>query len=313
MEQKEHYGNNEEAELKRLESLFGEALGDLPTAEETQEAWTEFTRRHRAKRRRVYLSGFAIAASLALLLWLWSPWQRNAQKEIEVFASLEVPSKLTVTKTNGTITVCTPAATTTNVVLPDGTKVILSASSRLDYPESFGTGSRKVNLIGGARFEVRKDASRPFLVHTEELETRVLGTLFDVSAYIRNSSGITLYRGSVQVSKTANDSQSCRIKPGEQASLNSEGKLAVSKVNLQTQGSWTDGEFFFDNTDLMSVMREIGAWYNTDIVFNSRALLRERIYFRISRHLPLEKVLKALDDLGIARFSAQDGKVYVVK
>ena len=58
-------------------------------------------------------------------------------------------------------------------------------------------------------------------------------------------------------------------------------------------------------------MQDIGSWYNISIVFRSRPLLDERIYFHINRQLPVNTVLDALNDLKIAQFTMKEGKIIV--
>lgn len=101
------------------------------------------------------------------------------------------------------------------------------------------------------------------------------------------------------------------MRPGEQVSLDSKGGLQWAKIDTEKQKGWTKNEFSFDNAALMQVMQELGLWYNMSVVFHSRGLLEERIYFRINRKLSVNAVPDALNDLKIARFSLKDGKVVV--
>ena len=78
-----------------------------------------------------------------------------------------------------------------------------------------------------------------------------------------------------------------------------------------TEGKWTEGEFAFDDKGLKSVMQEIGSWYNISVVFHSRPLLDERIYFRMERKVSVNEVLGVLNDLGIAKFSMKEGVIVV--
>ena len=167
----------------QLEQLFGEALGDTPTADETRKAWQTFIRRHRIRHqsiRRIMILG--IAAAVIALALVFQPLLQPEQQEVEVFTSLEVPEEITFREEGKRIIVSTPPATITSVQLSDGSKVLLSANSRLEYLKEFTDTIRSVKLSGEARFEVAKDASRPFIVCTEQLQTRVLGTVFDVKA-----------------------------------------------------------------------------------------------------------------------------------
>ena len=93
-------------------------------------------------------------------------------------------------------------------------------------------------------------------------------------------------------------------------SISKEGKLQLAKASEET-GKWAEGEFAFDNRDLKSVMQEIGSWYNISVVFHSRPLLEERIYFRMERVKEVKGVLQVLNDMGIAKFELVDKKIVV--
>lgn len=296
----------------RLKALFGEALGANPTTEQTEQAWQEFITSRRAsssKRRNLYIAITSAAAIMLLTLVIW-PMMRSeeATESIQVFASLEVPKEITFSETDERIKVSTPASTTTSLTLSDGTEVLLSANSRLEYKKTFTGRKREVTLVGEARFSVAKDAERPFIVHTKQIQTQVLGTVFDVKAYPQTTPDVTLYEGSVEVSLNGISPQ--LMQPGEQASLNKEGQLKLGKAS-DTQGKWAEGEFAFDNKGLMEVMIEIGSWYNISVAFQHYHLLKERIYFHMSRKRPVEEVLEVLNDLGVAKFSLKDNRIIV--
>ena len=189
---------------QRLKALFGEALGTTPTTEQTEQAWQEFITPRRAsssKRKNLYIGITSAAAVLVLMLALWPLMRTDIPKEsIQVFASLESPKEITYTEEGERMEVSTPAGTTTPITLSDGTQVLLGANSRLEYAKHFSAGKREVTLTGEARFNVAKDAGRPFIVHTEQIQTQVLGTVFDVKAYPQTLPDVTLYEGKVEVS-----------------------------------------------------------------------------------------------------------------
>ena len=297
----------------RLKALFGEALGTKPTPEQTEQAWQEFihTRRASSSRRKIYTIMASAAAILILALFLWPllPSDKNTEN-IQVFASLEAPKEITFTEKGDWMEVHTPAGTTTPVTLDDGTEILLSANSRLSYPKHFTSGKREIHLTGEARFNVAKDADRPFIVHTEQIQTQVLGTVFDVKAYPQSTPDVTLYEGKVEVSLNGSSPQ--LMQPGQQASLNKEGQLKLTKAT-ETQGKWAEGEFAFDNQDLMSVMQEIGSWYNISVMFHSYPLLDERVYFRMNRKASVNEILEVLNDLGVAKFEISIDKIVVSK
>lgn len=315
MEEKKEEIFSKDSETLHLQQAFGEALGDLPSSEETTEAWESFLARQRMaeqrRRRRLYTSG-AVAAAVVVLLLFGFVFRQTTLEEIEVFAALDVPERLITTEEKGIVTVATPPATTAAFTLDDGTRVLLSANSRLEYPKILGQhGTRTVRLEGEARFEVAKDATHPFVVSTGKMQTQVLGTVFDVSAYPGSgTSAVTLYEGCVRVSE---GKDLLEMRPGQQVVLVRKQKLRLRKAPVVATESWTQGEFNFDDAPLAEVMQAIGTWYNAGVLFHSAALLQQRVHFRYSRQALLEDVLQALNDLHIATVRQKDGKVIVSK
>ena len=68
------------------------------------------------------------------------------------------------------------------ITLEDGSLVILKPNSRMSYPKHFGQKTRNVLLTGEAFFNVKKDHNKPFIVHTGDLVTEVLGTSFTIKS-----------------------------------------------------------------------------------------------------------------------------------
>ena len=299
---------------QRLEALFGEALGTTPTTEQTEQAWQKFITPRRASsnmRRSLYISITSAAAILVLMLVLWPLMHTDSSNEsIQVFASLESPKEITYTEEGERMKVSTPAGTTTSITLGDGTQVLLSANSRLVYAKNFSADKREVTLTGEARFNVAKDANRPFIVRTKQIQTQVLGTVFDVKAYPQTPPDVTLYEGKVEVS--LNGKSPRLMQPGEQATINKEGKLQLAQASAD-QGKWTEGEFAFDNKKLIDVMIAIASWYNISVVCQHSRLLEERIYFHMERVKEVKDVLAVLNDMGIATFELTDKKIIVTQ
>src|SRR5439155_2315167 len=88
------------------------------------------------------------------------------------------------------------------LLLPDSTQVWLNAASSLEFPEAFQSGKREVYLVGEAFFDVKHAENRPFIIHTGNVTTRVVGTAFNIKGYPDQPDVIvSVKRGKVQVSK----------------------------------------------------------------------------------------------------------------
>lgn len=201
----------------------------------------------------------------------------------------------------------TPHNATAQVVLADGTEVMLNAGSRLVYPQKFYGNRREVRLQGEAFFKVRHDASHPFIVHTNGVATKVLGTEFNVRAYDRSNTHVTLLQGSVMVSASA---LSVRIKPGEDALFNGT-KLRVNDVDTEAFTAWTQDEFYFDNESLVDIAKEIGKWYNVSVIFQSPERMHTRLFFAAPRSAEIEEVVEILNSLNKAKVTYENGQLVI--
>jgi transmembrane sensor len=163
-------------------------------------------------------------------------------------------------------TLITPKSRVFNVILADGSKVWLNASSAIKYPTQFNSQERKVYLTGEAFFEVTKDPEKPFIVSTSEMEIEVLGTSFNVMAYPEDELvEATLVEGEVKV-KTLNSE--LIIEPGTQAQFNRKSNKVEEKfVDAELFTSWKDGKYIYDYENIEVVMRKLSRWYAVEIFY----------------------------------------------
>lgn len=201
-----------------------------------------------------------------------------------------------VTQQNTTIvynTLSTPKGGQYQVLLPDGSRAWLNAASSLHFPTAFQGSSREITLTGEGYFEVVKNSEKPFVVNVGEMKIEVLGTHFNVNAYA--DEGViktSLLEGTVQV---ANNNQRKFLKPGQQALLTREdNKLKISNVNLEAVMAWKNGLFQFEGADITSLMRQVGRWYDVNIIYAGK-IPRMQFEGKISRKAQLYEVLEILE------------------
>ena len=322
----------ENASDARLTRIFGEALGGEPSKEETLAAWEAFEKKHisseeehlsfekesivknekKVSKARILAwitASVAVAASLFLFIFRSSQEiSQPTEFSMELFSEVTSPKQVEQTLSNGYCVVSTPAATTTLVTLSDGTKVMLNANSTLEYPASFDDAEvREVRLKGEAHFEVTKNPHRPFVVKAGEMQTQVLGTIFDVKAYRKDAPKVTLMQGKVKVS---NADTEVEMRPGQTATLQAD-KIVVSKAS-SSASDWLEGDFDMDQVTLAEAMSDIGAWYNKTVVFQSQANMDKLIHFRFSRRASLQEIITALNEMGVAKVRIEKGKIMVL-
>ena len=191
-------------------------------------------------------------------------------------------------------TLKTPRGGQYQLVLADGTKVWMNASSSLHFPTAFPGRERIVELTGEAYFEVAKDASRPFSVRVNGVAVNVLGTHFNVMAYENEeATAITLLEGAVNVTK---DNDKVNLRPGQQALLKTGGTLQViNNINLEETIAWKNGYFQLDHTKLAVLMRQVERWYNVDVAYQGKIPNRQ-FGGKIPRKSELKDVIKILEE-----------------
>ena len=308
----------------RLSQIFGEALGDEPSKEETLTAWEAFEKKHISseeehlqktedelsekkiedeigresssrkisKARILAWITASVAVAASLFLFIFRSSQEISQPtefSMELFSEVTSPKQVEQT-------------------LSDGTKVMLNANSTLEYPASFDDAEvREVRLKGEAHFEVTKNPHRPFVVKAGEMQTQVLGTIFDVKAYRKDAPKVTLMQGKVKVS---NADTEVEMRPGQTATLQAD-EIVVSKAS-PSASDWLEGDFDMDQVTLAEAMSDIGAWYNKTVVFQSQANMGKLIHFRFSRRASLQEIITALNEMGVAKVRMEKGKIMVL-
>lgn len=190
-------------------------------------------------------------------------------------------------------TITTPNGRQYNVMLSDGTKVWLNASSRLTFPAVFSGDERRVELTGEAYFEVVKNKQMPFRIRIKDNEwVEVLGTQFNVNAYPEESvTKTTLLEGAVKVI-SGNKVQ--MLAPRQQAQVAGGGNIRLVKhADIQGVIAWKNGLFKFDNADIKTVMQQIARWYNIEVVYEGE-VSKDRFSGEINRSLTLTQLLRGI-------------------
>lgn len=208
-------------------------------------------------------------------------------------------------------TLTIPQGKTAKVMLPDGSKVWLSACSRLIFPQAFpGNAPRVVRLIGEAFFDVVHDERRPFIVHSGDIRTKVLGTQFDIRSFDDETPSVTLVNGSVMCE--TDHSKSVILKPGQQAFLPLQGAdFNVGNADLDAVLSWKNGEFYFENQTLKDVLTEIGRWYNVNVMFLSSDHLDDLLHYTADRSWPVRQVILQLNQICETKIRMEDNNLIV--
>ena len=207
--------------------------------------------------------------------------------------------------------------------LEDSSMVVLEPGARLRMQTHFDSDTREVFLTGTAFFKIRKDVKRPFLVRSEMLITRVLGTSFTVKAVKGSGKEIVeVKEGKVSVYKTADfgkSSAGSRESYGMVITSNQkvifdarEGILmkALSdnpEILPEKVGQFQSG---YVNTPVTKVLKDLANAYQVDIIFDEKLLAGCPLTATLADQ-PLREKLTIICEAIEAQYEILDGKVMI--
>jgi ferric-dicitrate binding protein FerR (iron transport regulator) len=204
--------------------------------------------------------------------------------------------------TPGESTICyetvAPIGSQTKIILPDSTIVWLNSGSFLKYSQSFGKKNREVALSGEGYFVVKKDKSKPFLVHTVKLDVKVMGTVFNVRAYNEDEDvEVNLIEGVVNVSFPENKKAgSLTMKPNEKLVFNKQSKHVESfQTDAYRSALWTSGKLCFVDATIEQISKDLERKYEVKIQIENKLIKKELFSGSLNLNLSLKEILSYID------------------
>ncbi|MBJ6366682.1 FecR family protein [Snuella sedimenti] len=203
-----------------------------------------------------------------------------------------------------------------NVILSDGTHIYLNAGSSLKYPVRFIKGSnRQVFLNGEAYFNVTKDSKQPFIVNSNELNIRVLGTQFNVSSYPEDGNiNTVLVEGSVSLynkNETYSPSTSSLLEPRYMAAWNKNNKqLHITKTDIAQHIAWIEGRLILNEVRFNDILKKLERQYDVTFVNNHKAL--EDRYFTARFDIEdIFQVMKSLSEAASFTYKIEEKEIII--
>lgn len=165
-----------------------------------------------------------------------------------------------------------------NIILPDGTKVLLNYLSQVKYtPKTFNKNKREIQFDGEGYFQVTKDKVHPFVIHGIYLEINVLGTKFNLLARQNDTMAeLTLEEGIVKLASRATGKE-ILMYSNQKAILNYQtGEITLSENDNQHEiASWKSGNLFFHNDRLEKVLKVLEDNYDYQFRLDEDEYLQE--------------------------------------
>ncbi len=225
-----------------------------------------------------YAAVFILAISISsLFFYVQSPNHLDRQSIVQY---------TTVIADNGQIS---------RIVLPDSSVVWLNSGTKITYNNNFAVNNREINLTGQAFFKVTKNEKIPLKVFCNNLEVKVLGTRFDVSAYPEDKDIlVVLESGKVEVLNTKINSFRYELNPGEMARYDAlSGNVSLKKVNPEEFISWKEGILIFRDDPMDEVLAKLERRYDIDIKVNQPDIYKS-VFTATIKNETLEEIFKSI-------------------
>lgn len=228
----------------------------------------------------------------------WIRWTVAAASVIIIVAGWRYLSNKTASPPVAWETIFNNGSEAKQVTLPDSSKVWLNAYTRIRYRENFnGQAVREVELTGEAYFKVQSLADRAFIVLTGNVQTQVLGTEFNVEAYVDESMiRVSLQEGKVRVNCANMDSSQAKILlPGQMATYQKGSTLlSVGKTVSDMPQLWIKEGLALNDIPLRDALQRIGRKYDRKIIFDTTGAGRYRHIKAYYRAISIDQVLLQL-------------------
>jgi ferric-dicitrate binding protein FerR (iron transport regulator) len=208
------------------------------------------------------------------------------------------------------IAIVSPNGEVKNLTLADGTDVWLNSGSVLKYSNRFGKANRHVIVEGEALFEVAKDSNNPFTVSLGNSKVIVLGTKFNVKAYLTDDiCEVVLVEGSIEY---VNSQKNIFIEPGERIrEVGGSKNLVVDKVDTEKYILWTNRTANFDSKTLLDLVSVLEQWYGIEFEFANEDAKSYTFTGRINQEHTLDYTLKIIEMTNKVKFVKKGGKILI--
>jgi ferric-dicitrate binding protein FerR (iron transport regulator) len=233
-----------------------------------------------------------------MALWIFN---KNSQKEVAIASVRSLTKKFTERKEQQYL------------LLPDSTQVWLNAASSLEFPDKFSGSRREVYLTGEAFFDVKHSDNFPFLIHTKNVTTTVIGTAFNIKAYQNQKVIIvSVSRGKVKVSR--NDRVIATLTKGQQIRVNNRKErdtVIAKEVAVEKINSWQQGDLVYDDIAFEDIVKDLQNVFNVEIKIEDPAIGQLGITTSFNRDIGAQKAVAILCRFTNRQLINEDGTLII--
>jgi transmembrane sensor len=213
-----------------------------------------------------------------------------------------------VQRDSQTIEIITQKSNNTKVQLPDGSTVWINQLSKLSYPKKFDNTVREVYLEGQAYFEVTKDSKKPFVVHSLQATTKVVGTSFNIRSYKEDENiELTVYTGKVLFGSD----KKLEVLAGSQMIFKKkENQLTEIRFKNLNSLAWKNKELKYEDAELRIVFHDLERYFNVKFEIQQKQLLQ--CHFSGTFFEPkLQEVLNVIKYVLAIEYQQEENTIYI--
>ena len=215
------------------------------------------------------------------------------------------------------ITFYVPRGVCSKTILPDNTIVWLNASSSISYPSFFDGDARNIELTGEAFFDVARDETKPFIIHSGNIRVNVLGTSFNFKHYEGDTHAVLAVETGM-VTLTTSSSSTTSLEAGQYATVDNrtlqtsvydatptvstkkeerDATATPGMVEKEAQtnqfSSWRNYTMVFRDEPFINVLNELSRKYNAEFEIRNKEIM-DYEYTATFDDMGLEDILKLL-------------------
>ncbi len=194
-------------------------------------------------------------------------------------------------------TLFVPEGQRARISLADGSAVWLNSGSTLKYPGRFTGRIRHVEISGEGYFEISENKRKPFVVSSQNVEIRVLGTEFNLCSYPgADYIKADLIEGALKIYLKDHEDQGIVLRPNQQVTIKG-NELHLSETVGFDYYLWKDGIYSFEDERLGDILMRLQLYYDTEIIVEDPDILEVRYTGKFRQRDGLDEILKIIQKI----------------
>lgn len=202
-----------------------------------------------------------------------------------------------------------PKGKRANITFSDGSVMYINGGTTVIYPTIFAKNKRQIYVDGEVYMEVKRDEEQTFIVQTDKLNVRVLGTSFNVCSYKDDEeTSVVLVEGKVEIETPEHEKHI--LIPNQRLSSGQDDKISIVNLDPALYTAWTQNYMILDREKLTNVLRKLSRHYGVNIQCDPDISV-EPISGKLDLRDSIEDVLKILRVTTSLKIEKHDNSFYL--